>query len=123
MNISQPVNGMNTQAVVPYNTLVGKSIEKLRTQAGLTQADLAAALELGQSGYSKLESGQAAMTVAQLRIIAAKLKCEPHAILKSADELASKLERSGVEVPAKKDENKAALLIGLGLLLALMSKS
>lgn len=62
------------------------------------------------------------MTLVQLRIIASKLQCKPHEILKNADELALKLESSGVEVPAKKDENKAALLIGLGLLLALMSK-
>lgn len=123
MNNSKHVNSLSTQGVVPYNTLVGKSIEKLRTQAGLTQADLSAALELGQSAYSKLESGQTAMTLAQLRLIASKLKCEPHEILKSADALALQLESSGVEVPAKKDENKAALLIGLGLLLALMSKS
>jgi len=63
------------------------------------------------------------MILAPLRLIATKLQCESHAILKSADELAWKLEDSGVEVSAKKDENKAALLIGLGLLLAIMSKS
>jgi len=123
MNEYHYVNGMSTQAVLPYNNVVGKAIEERRTQAGLTQADLAAVLQLGQSGYSKLESGQAAMTVAQLRLIASKLNCKPHEILKRADELASKLESSGVEVPAKKDDNKAAVLIGLGLLLALMSKS
>lgn len=111
------------QGVVPYNTLVGKAIEAVRTRSGITQATMASALEIGQSAYSKLESGHAAMTLAQLRLIAIQLDCEPHKIIKDADDLAKQLETSGVEVPARKDEtNKAALLVGLGLLLALMSK-
>ncbi|RYX92903.1 MAG: XRE family transcriptional regulator [Comamonadaceae bacterium] len=109
--------------VVPYNTLVGKAIEAMRSKAGVTQTNMAAALEIGQSAYSKLESGHAAMTIAQLRVIAMQLSCDPHKILKEADDLAKQLQVSGVDVPAKKDEtNKAALLVGLGLLLALMSK-
>lgn len=109
--------------VVPYNTLVGKAIETMRSKAGVTQSNMATALEIGQSAYSKLESGQAAMTIAQLRLIAIQLGCDPHTILKEADDLAKQLEISGVDVPARKDEtNKAALLVGLGLLLALMSK-
>ncbi|HQR98193.1 MULTISPECIES: helix-turn-helix transcriptional regulator [unclassified Polaromonas] len=119
----QAVKGGGPRPVVPYNTLVGKAIEALRSQAGLNQSDMAAALELGQSGYSKLESGQAAMTLAQLRVIAAKLKCAPHQILQRADELAVRLEKSGVDVPDKKEDNKAAVLIGLGLLFAIMAKS
>lgn len=122
MNESTTVKDFHARAVVPYNTLVGKAIEELRAKLGVTQAAMAAALEVGQSAYSKLESGQTAMTLAQLRLIAVHLHCEPHEILKKADALASQLENSGVEVPARKDDNKAALLIGLGLLLALMSK-
>lgn len=109
--------------VVPYNTLVGKAIETMRSNAGVTQSNMAAVLEIGQSAYSKLESGQAAMTIAQLRLIAMQLGRDPHTILKEADDLARQLEINGVDVPAKKDAtNKAALLVGLGLLLALMSK-
>lgn len=122
MNSTTTVKHLHARGVVPYNTLVGKAIEELRAQHGVTQAAMAAALKVGQSAYSKLESGQAAMTLAQLRLIAEHLHCEPHQILKRADALASQLENSGVEVPARKEDNKAALLIGLGLLLALMSK-
>lgn len=123
MNKSTVVNDLHEKGVVPYNTLVGKAISDLRAKAGITQGDMAAALEIGQSAYSKLESGQASMTLVQLRLIALQLKCEPHEILASADNLANKLQDSGVEVPARKDDNKAGLLIGLGLLLVLMSKS
>ena len=122
MNKSNIVNDLHEKGVVPYNTLVGKAISDLRAKAGITQGDMAAALEIGQSAYSKLESGQASMTLVQLRLIALQLKCEPHEILASADNLANKLQDSGVEVPARKDDNKAGLLIGMGLLLVLMSK-
>lgn len=122
MNNQAIVNDLHEKGVVPYNTLVGKAISDLRAKAGITQGDMAAALEIGQSAYSKLESGQASMTLVQLRLIALQLKCEPHEILASADNLANKLQDSGVEVPARKDDNKAGLLIGLGLLLVLMSK-
>lgn len=116
------VNNFATQGVVPYNTLVGKAIDEIRTRTGVTQSDMASALEIGQSAYSKLESGQAAMTLAQLRAVAVRLDCEPNDILRRSDGLARELERNGVQVPTKKDDNKAAILIGLGLLLALMSK-
>jgi transcriptional regulator with XRE-family HTH domain len=123
MNTSAIVKNLHEKGVVPYNTLVGKAIGELRAKAGITQGEMAAALEIGQSAYSKLESGQASMTLVQLRLVALQLKCESHMILKTADMLASKLQDSGVDVPARKDDNKAGLLIGLGLLLALMSKS
>ena len=116
------VKNLDAIGVVPYNTLVGKAIGELRAKAGMTQGELAAALEIGQSAYSKLESGQASMTLVQLRLVAQALACEPHEILQSADMLAKKLQDSGVEVPTRKEDNKVGLLIGLGLLLALMSK-
>lgn len=123
MNKSQNVNDPEPRPAVPYNTLVGKAIEERRSRAGLNQAQMATALELGQSGYSKLESGQAAMTLVQLRVIATQLQCQPYEILERADRLTVELEQRGVEVPAKKDDNKAALLIGLGLLFAIMAKA
>ena len=57
-----------------------------------------------------------------MRLIAIQLNCDPQNIIKDADDLATQLETNGVDVPARKDEtNKAALLVGLGLLLALIS--
>lgn len=116
------VKSPDATGVVPYNTLVGKAIIELRAKAGMTQGEMAVALEITQSAYSKLESGQASMTLVQLRLVALQLKREPHEILQEADMLAKKLEDSGVEVPTRKDDNKAGLMIGLGLLLVLMSK-
>jgi len=116
------VKNLNATGVVPYNTLVGKAIGGLRAEVGITQGNMAAALEIGQSAYSKLESGQASMTLVQLRLVALQLKREPHQILQEADRLAKELQSSGVQVPTRKEDNKAGLMIGLGLLLVLMSK-
>lgn len=122
MNKDSIVKNLDAMGVVPYNTLVGKAIGELRAKVGITQGDMAAALEIGQSAYSKLESGQASMTLVQLRLVALQLKREPHQILQEADRLAKELESSGVQVPTRKEDNKAGLMIGLGLLLVLMSK-
>lgn len=110
---------------MPYTTLVGKVIEKRRLGMQLNQADMASVLEIGQSAYSRLEAGQAAMTLSQLRKLAQALGEEPHAILFEADALAQQAQNHGVEITADKVDSqggKAALLIGLGLLVALMSR-
>jgi transcriptional regulator with XRE-family HTH domain len=110
------------EGVMPYSTLVGKVIEARRIERQLNQATLASALNIGQSAYSRLEAGQAAMTLAQLSKIAEVLGEPPGSILVAADRWAADLQQHGVSVPADKQDNKAALLIGLGLLLALMAK-
>lgn len=120
-----PVNPPPVSGVLPYTTLVGKVIEERRLSMQLTQADMAGVLEIGQSAYSRLEAGQAAMTLPQLRKLAQALGEEPHVILRKADTLAQQMLTHGVPVPADRVDNlsdKAALLIGLGLLVALMSR-
>ena len=114
---------VNPQGSVPYNTLVGKAIESQRNAKQITQTEMAQALGIGQSAYSRLEGGQAAMSLAQLRKVASALDVSANSLLSTADKWALELERRGVEVPSEKPDNKAALLIGLGLLLALMSKN
>lgn len=110
------------EGVMPYLTLVGKVIEAARIKKQLTQADLASELNIGQSAYSRLEAGQAAMSLTQLRKISGVIGESPSSILASADAWANELQKRGVTVPEDKPDNKAALLIGLGLLLALMTK-
>lgn len=120
------VNPPSVNGILPYATLVGKVIEERRLLMQLTQANMAGVLEIGQSAYSRLEAGQAAMTLPQLRKLAQVLGEEPHMILHKADTLAQQMQTHGVPVPADKTDNspsdKAALLIGLGLLVALMSR-
>ena len=125
VNQRNSVNPLPMSGVLPYATLVGKVIEERRLAMQLTQADMAGVLEIGQSAYSRLEAGQAAMTLPQLRKLAQALGEEPHMILLKADTLAQQVQTHGVPVPADKADSpadKAALLIGLGLLVALMSR-
>ncbi len=56
-------------------------IRELRKQAGMTQAQLAQAVGVGQSDISRIESGQRQVTVPQLCAIAMALKVHPAELL------------------------------------------
>jgi len=108
------------QGVVPYSVVVGRVLQQRRTQLGLHQNDLAAALRITQSAYSRLESGDTALSLTQLRIAAAVLQASASAILASAEQYANYLQLQGVQITDEKKDNSAAVLIGLGLLAAAM---
>jgi len=88
---------------------------------GLQQNDLAAALRITQSAYSRLESGDIVLSLTQLRIAAAVFQTPASAILDSADQYANFLQMQGVQITDEKKDNSAAVLIGLGLLAAVMA--
>lgn len=121
------MNAVNPQAVkpvLPYSVLVGKIIEKLRRERELTQSQMAERLQIGQSAYSRLEAGQSAMTLPQLRKVARVMDMSPHQIMEKTEQAAQRLRAQGVEVPDEKAESpleKAGILVALGLLLALAS--
>lgn len=106
---------------VTYTAVVGGVIERLRTQRGLNQNQLAGALGIGQSAYSRLESGETAMTIAQLRAIAEQLATSPGLLLREADMLTDRLRAQGVEIKNEKEISTGAILIGLGILAALLA--
>jgi transcriptional regulator with XRE-family HTH domain len=113
-------------AVMPYNALVGHVIQRHRESLGKNQGEVAQALGLTQSAYSRVESGQTALTVSHLRALTNALRTTPESILSEADSLAKQLVKKGVQVPNEKptdndNEVKAAFLIGLGILLALLA--
>lgn len=114
------------RAVMPYNMLIGKILQRHRELLGKSQSEIAEAATLTQSAYSRIESGQTALTISNLRVIAGALGSTSDAVIKEADMLAKQLESQGVSVPPEKPENgdnaKAALLIGLGILLMLLAK-
>ena len=107
------------QAIVTYPALVGKLLAQRRDQIGLKQGELAGTLGLSQSAYSRLESGESVLNLAQLRNVCAQLGVTPAQVLQAADQYESLLRRQGVEVVAEKPINPAAIAIGLGLLAAL----
>lgn len=113
-------------AVMPYNALVGQVLQRRRENLGKSQGEIAQAIGLTQSAFSRVESGQTALTVSHLRSLSITLGTTAESILTEADLLARQLESKGVQVPNDKpvdndNEMKAAFLIGLGVLLAILS--
>lgn len=115
-------------AVLPFNALVGQVLQRRREHSGKSQGEAALALGLSQSAYSRVESGQTALTVSHLRALAQFLGTTSENIMAEADVVAKQLVQQGVQVPNEKpadndDTAKAALLIGLGVLLAILARS
>ena len=108
-------------AILPYPVLVGQVIQARRNQMGLHQSQVADAIGLSRSAYSRIESGDTSMTLSQLRPVARVFGLAPGQILAEADRYAAQLEVSGVSIPDMKAVNPAAILIGLGLLAALLA--
>jgi transcriptional regulator with XRE-family HTH domain len=103
--------------------LMGKVIERHRAAAGITQAAMAQVLGITQSAYSRLEKGASAMNLAQLRVVSTHLGQSPGEVTREADQLAGRLKSQGVEVKDDKGIPPAAILVGLGILLALLAAS
>jgi transcriptional regulator with XRE-family HTH domain len=109
--------------VISYGALLGQVIQRQRVIAQRNQQDVAEALHISQSAYSRIEKGQSAMSVQQLRAIADTLGLAPDALLSEADRWAAKLRARGVQVTDEKADSKSGLLIALGVLAALWAAS
>jgi transcriptional regulator with XRE-family HTH domain len=106
---------------MPYAALIGRVVEHHRAQLGAHQESIARALGISQSAYSRLEKGQSAMSVTQLRIIAEQLGTTPADLLQHTDEYANQLRAQGVEITDDKPDSTAGVLIALGILAALIA--
>lgn len=113
----------NPTPIMPYPVLMGQVIQAHRRQRGLQQTNLAGAIGLSPSAYSRIESGDTSMTLSQLRATARALGVRPSTLCAEVEGYVQELERSGVSVPDVKAANPAALLIGLGLLAALFASA
>lgn len=117
---------MNTKSspsprpVVAYPSLVGKVVAHHREYRGIKQSDLAAVLGLSQSAYSRLEAGESVLNLSQLRKIAEHFDVPTAQVLSWADQYEVQLRQQGVQIVAEKQDNSAAIVIGLGLLAALL---
>ena len=56
-------------------------LKEFRKKRGLTQADVAAVLELSQAQYYRLESGKSLLNSNQIMKLCALYKCSPNDIL------------------------------------------
>jgi transcriptional regulator with XRE-family HTH domain len=108
-----------SRPVVTYPSLVGRLLVQRRDQLGLKQGAVAEALGMSQSAYSRLESGESVLNLAQLRNICLRLGLSPAQVLHAAEQYEQQLRIQGVDVVAEKPTNQAAIAVGLGLLAAL----
>ena len=117
--------GKSTSAVpepqVPYPVLVGRVVKSLRAERKIDQASMAQALSLTQSAYSRIESGDTAMSIWQLRLCALVLHVAPSDLLRRVEVLEHRVATEGIEVVAERRTNPRAALIGIAILAALMS--
>jgi transcriptional regulator with XRE-family HTH domain len=111
------------QPAIPYTALVGQVLLGHRVRNRLHQNDLAVALGVTQSAYSRIEQGDTTVSISQLRVIARRLGVSPGDLLREADGLAARLQVQGVEVSDEKGLQPAAVMIGLGILAAILAAS
>lgn len=106
---------------ITFARVIGTVVEHHRKRRSLTQEAMARALGVSQSAYSRLEQGQSAMSVTQLRAVAAQLNLSPGALMQNAEGYATQLQQQGVSISDEKPDSAAGLLIALGILAALVA--
>ena len=82
---------------------------------------MAKAIGISQSAYSRLEQGQSAMSVVQLRAISGQLDLAPETIVHNAEGYAAQLRQQGVSITDERPDSTAGVLIALGILAALVA--
>lgn len=98
-----------------YPTIVGRVIANARGKAGLRQADLAQAVGLTQSAWSRIERGETAINIEQLARAAHRMKLQPNEIVRRADAAAKHAKAQGVKVLYSRPESKGDWLPLLGV--------
>ena len=110
-----------TRQYTTYSTLVGQVLAQTRRHTGVTQTDIAHALDLSQSAWSKIERGAVSINVEQLRRAASVLGCSPSQILKAADDATNSAQRRGIRIePQRRDDVPVGLVLaGIAVLTAI----
>ncbi|MET0793700.1 MAG: helix-turn-helix transcriptional regulator [Polyangiaceae bacterium] len=110
------------EQVTFYGQVVGQVIRVRRELQGTSLATMATSLALASaSGWSRVETGDTAITLAQLRKAAKTFGVEPWKMVREADHLAAQLEASGVVVHDDKPKNLGKWLLGGAGILALLA--
>ena len=109
--------------VATYAGVLGAVLARQRSARGMTQAQLAEAVGLSQSAWSRVENGSSAATADQLALAAGVLGVSPGKLVSDADQAAASLSRRGVRVvPSRTDTTLegAVVVLGLAALLGLV---
>ena len=105
-----------------YGQIVGQVIRGRRELQGVNLLTMAERVSLATpSGWSRVETGDTAITLSQLRKAARSLGMQPAAIINQADAIAAQLEASGVRVHDDKPKDIGKWFLGGAGLLALVA--
>lgn len=91
-----------------YPAVVGRILVLARESVGVPQAELAAAAGVSQSTWSRIENGSSGLSIEQLSLAAAKLRCTPGHLVAEADRAVNGLAAQGVFVNAQRLDANAA---------------
>lgn len=109
--------------VVTYPAIVGGVLSDLRKRANLRQEDVAKAIGVAQTTWSRIETGQSSATVEYLKLAADHLGYPPSDILHFADQAAFHLKNQGVVIKITREEVdfKAAAIVSAVALAAIVA--
>jgi transcriptional regulator with XRE-family HTH domain len=99
------MNHRSSNLATTYPSIVGKVLTDFRSQRGMQQKDMAAAVGLTQATWSRIESGQTSVTLEHLRSAAKTLEMSPSQILALADQTELEAQFSGVSVVETKSSD------------------
>jgi transcriptional regulator with XRE-family HTH domain len=127
MDILMPYENMQA-GLTSYSAIVGQVLFNLRQELDIKQGDMANAVNIGQSTWSRIEKGEVALSIDQLARAADRLGCLPSDVLTWADQATVQIQKEKkVEVlndrpvdVKQKSSNAGALLLGAGALTAMI---
>lgn len=89
---------MKLKAVTTWAAIVGCVLVRLRERRSVNQPDLARAVGVAQSTWSRIECGTSGMSIEQLMLAATALHVTPAAVLQKASTLRTHLLLQGIQV-------------------------
>jgi len=94
-----------------YNSIVGAVISRKRSEEGLNQSDLAEAVGVGISTWSRIENGDGSCSIEQLKLACEKLNCTLVDIINAVEDSEKHLIEKGfkVKINSKSSELKSEL--------------
>lgn len=104
-----------TQALqrTTYGTVFGRVLLEKRRTAGKEQEDVAEAVGVSQSTYSRIERGDVSVTLDMLSRLAAFYGAAPSTLVGDADQAANALRNMGVEVLSDRSTRDGEMMLAL----------
>ena len=97
---------------VSYPAIVGAILLAKRKEIGLSQAEMADAVGLNVSTWSRVENGESAMTIEQLASAASALKVLPSSVLQATEVKLEELQTKGIATGANRADLASIAALG-----------